>query len=132
MSQSDLAFLTATLGRKRSKTVRRERCRVVFAYLTALRDDFDRLLRVGRVIARLSPEVIAVREFERLRLTAEFILRCRLVELRLLAGMTPTVQVRGVSEIVSHLAVRIEAAVRELAEHAAQPSKQPHPSTGAA
>jgi hypothetical protein len=131
LSQSDLAYLAAAAGKKLSRTVRRERHRVVVAYLTALRGDFLRLLCVGRIIAKLSPQVVAVKEFERWRLTAQFLLRIRLIHLRLLFGMTALPEIAGVSDLVSHLAVRIDAAIKELAERVAQASQLSHPSTGA-
>lgn len=132
LSRSDLEYLAATSGPALAKQVRRERRRIVVLYLAALRRDFYQLLRFGRLIAKLSPEVVAVREFERLQLAAQFVLRSRMVQLRLLLGMTTFTQVSGVSDLVSHLAVRIEAALKELGERAAQAPKMPQPSTGAA
>ena len=131
LSQSDFEYLSAAAGKKLSRTVRRERHRVVIAYLTALRGDFLRLLYVGQIIAKLSPQVVAVKELERWRLTAQFMFRIRLIHLRLLFGMTAIPELAGVSDLVSHLAVRIDAAMKELAERAAQASQLSHPSTGA-
>jgi len=131
LSRSDFEYLAGVGGRKLARQVSRERRRVVLAYLAALRGDFYRLLRLGRVIAKLSPEVVAIREFERLRLAAQFILRSRMIELRLLLGVTTPAQVGGISDLVSYLAVRIEAALKELGERAAQAAELPHPSTGA-
>ena len=59
-------------SREVRRRVRHERRRVALAYLAALRGDFQSLLRMANVIAALSPEVAAVHEFERLRLTAKF------------------------------------------------------------
>lgn len=132
LSQADFEYVADKVGPQIAKEVRRERRRVVILYLGALSDDFYQLLRVGRTIAKLSPEVVAVREFERLQLAAQFTLRCRMIQLRLLFGMTTLAQVGGVSDLVSHLAVRIEAALKELGERAAKVSDMPQPSTGAA
>ena len=132
LSRSDYEYLAARRGSALAKQVRRERRRVVILYLAALRGDFYQLLRFGRLIAKLSPEVVAVREFERLQLAAQFMFRCHIMQLRLLLGMTTLAQVGGVSDLVSHLAVRIEAALKELGERAAQGPKVPQPSTGAA
>ena len=83
-----------------------------------LRGDFDRLLRLGRSIALLSPEVVAVQEFERFRLTVEFHWRCRAIALGLLLGTATLPQISAVSDQVSHLAVRLEAALKEMGERA--------------
>jgi len=131
LSQSDFEYLAAKAGMQLAKKVRRERRRVVIAYLGALREDFYDLLRVGRTIAKLSPEVVALREFERFRLTAQFTFRCRMIQVQLVLGMTALVEIGRVSDIASQLAVRIEAALKELGERAAQASKMAQPSTGA-
>lgn len=52
--------------------MRRERRKVALAYLSALRAEFERLLDTARIIAALSPEVVAGQEFERLILAVNF------------------------------------------------------------
>jgi len=99
--------------------VRRERRGVALAYLAALREDFQSLLRMARVIAVLSPELDAVHEFERLRLTAKFAWQYEMIRWRLLAGLAPVPQLNGLSDLVSGLSVRMEAAMKELGERAA-------------
>jgi hypothetical protein len=131
LSRSDFEYLAGVGGGKLARQVSRERRRVALAYLEALRGDFYGLLRLGRVIAKLSPEVVAIREFERLRLAAQFIVRSRMIELRLLVGMTTPAQIGGLSDLVSYLAVRMEAALKELGERAAKAAELAHPSTGA-
>jgi len=115
----DFSYLASSGGRKLARRVRRERRRVVQDYLIALRGDFDHLLRLARAIALLSPKVVAVHELERFRLTVQFHWRCRIIGLRLLFGAATLPQVAGTSDLVSHLAVRLEAALKELGERAA-------------
>jgi hypothetical protein len=119
LSPADFEYLAALGGKALAKQTRRERRRVVFAYLTALREDFNRLLTLGRTIAKLSPQVVALKEAERLRLSIEFLWRCRLIELRLLLGMAALPQVADVSDLVSSVTIRVEAALREMGERAA-------------
>ena len=119
LDAGDFAYLAAAGGPALARRVRRERRQVVKDYLVSLRGDFDNLLRLGRAIAVLSPEVVAVHEFDRLRLTIQFQWRCRAISLRLLLGATTLPQIRAVSDQVSHLAVRLEAALKELGERAA-------------
>jgi hypothetical protein len=119
LDDRDLQYLASAGGAHLARRVRRDRRQVVNDYLIALRGDFDQLLRLARAIAALSPEVVAVEELERLRLTVQFHLRCRIIYFRLLLGAATLPQISGVSDLVSHLAVRLETALQELGERAA-------------
>jgi len=101
------------------RRVRHERRRDALAYLAALRGDFQSLLRMAKVIAALSPEVAAVHEFERLRLTSKFAWQYEMIRWKLLAGFATVPQLDGLSDLVSGLSVRMEAAMKELGERAA-------------
>src|SRR6266704_3212419 len=101
------------------RRIRRERVGIALAYLAALRGDFESLVRMARVIALLSPEVVATREFERLGLIAKFVWRYQMIRWKLLAGFAPMAQLDGLSDLVSGLSVRMEAALNELGERAA-------------
>jgi hypothetical protein len=118
-AKTDYDFLSRRASREVQKRVRRERRNVVRAYLAALREDFQSLLRMARVIAVLSPEVAAVHEFERLRLTAKFAWQYEMIRWKLLAGIAPVPQLAGLSDLVSGLSVRMDAAMKELGERAA-------------
>lgn len=132
LSRADFEYLSAAGGRELARKVRRERRRIAVAYVAALRGDFYRLVRLGKMIAKLSPEVVALKEFERLTLSAQFLWRSRMVQARLLLGMAALPQLVAVSDLVSLLGVRIEAALKELGERAAAAVETPHPSIGAA
>lgn len=119
LAPADYQFLSRKLSSKARRRIRRERLAVAFAYLTALREDFESLLRIARVIAVLSPEVAAEHEFERLRLTTNFTWRYEMTRWKLLLGFTPLPQLDGLSELVSGLSVRMEAAMKDLGERAA-------------
>jgi hypothetical protein len=119
LQESDLSFLALHGSRRLSRQVRRERRQVVLRYLSALRMDFERLLRLARVIAVLSPEVAPAQEWERLRLSLRFSLQCELVRMELVLGRTNLPQLSGVSRTVSGLALRLERAMTELGERAA-------------
>lgn len=115
----DLKYLSSAGGAGLARRVHRERRRVVKRYLVALRNDFDRLLRLARAVAVLSPEIVAVQELERLRLIMEFRWRIRVIQLRLLIGAATLPQISGLSDLVGHLAARLETAMTELGERAA-------------
>jgi hypothetical protein len=118
-AETDYDFLQKNVSREVLRRVRLERRNVALAYLAALRDDFDSILRMARAIAMLSPELAAVQEFERIRLTAKFAWQYQMIRWSLLAGMAPVQQLHGLSDLVSGLSVRIETALKELGERAA-------------
>jgi hypothetical protein len=69
LARTDDDFLSERGMDALRQRVRRERRQVVLAYLSALRGDFQSLLRMARVLALLSPEVAALEELERIRQT---------------------------------------------------------------
>ena len=118
-AKTDYDFLSKHTSREVLRRVRRERRGVALAYLAALREDFQSLLRMARAIAMLSPELAAAHEIERISLTAKFAWQYQVIRCKLLAGIAPVPQLHGLSDLVSGLSVRIEAALKELGERAA-------------
>ena len=118
-ADADFDFLFKNASREVLRRVRRERRGVALAYLSALREDFQSLLQMARAIAMLSPELAAIQEFERMRLTAKFTWQYQMIRWKLLAGVAPMPQLHGLSDLVSGLSVGIEAALKELGERAA-------------
>lgn len=123
LAPQDFSFLVSRGSKKLARRVRSERRRIAFAYLAALQADFRKLLKLARLIALLSPKVAAVREFEQLRLSCEFSLRCQWIRARLILGPTPFSQLTGLSSMVSGLSIRLETAITELGERAALASE---------
>ena len=119
LAAADYDFLSRRASRGALQRVRKDRRGIALAYLAALRGNFQSLLRMARVIAVLSPEVAAAHEFERLRLTTKFAWQYQMIRWRLMAGFAPFPQLDGLSELVSGLSVRMEAALKELGERAA-------------
>jgi hypothetical protein len=119
LAKVDFRFLRERASGQVYRRVRRERRNVALAYMEALRGDFQNLLRMARVIAVLSPEVAAVQEFERLRLTTNFAWQYRVIRWKLMAGFATLPQLDGLSNLVSGLSVRMEQAMKELGERAA-------------
>ena len=123
LSPQDYSFLASRGSRKLVRRVRQERRRIALAYLAAIQADFRKLLKLARLIALLSPKVIAVREFEQLQLTFQFALRCQWIRARLILGPTPLSQLNALSNTVSGLSIRLETAIKELGERAALASE---------
>jgi hypothetical protein len=119
LAPADFEFLASRASAKVTRRVRKERRQVALIYLSAVQEDFQRLLRLARVIALLSPEVVATQESERLRLSVQFTLRCQMIRAELLLGLAPLPQLSGLSQMVSGFAVRMETAITELGERAA-------------
>jgi len=119
LAGADYDFILRRGSRLLLRRFKKERRRVALAYLGQLRGDFQRLLRVARIIAVLSPEVAAMEEFERLCLTVKFRWRFEMIRMELWAGFAPLPQLSGLGNVVSGLSVRMEMAVKELAERAA-------------
>jgi hypothetical protein len=119
LSPEDYEFLAAKGGKGLARTVVGERRKIAVDYLSALDEEFSRMLRLARIIATLSPEVAPMQEFERVRLSLVFRLRLRSIRVRLALGTAPTLQLSAASDIVSRLSVRMETAMKELGERAA-------------
>ena len=119
MSVEDFEFLAARGPVRLVRRAHKERQRIALLYLADLRADFQRLLRLARVIAVLSPEIAVSHEFERLRLTIRFSCRYQLVLLGLYSGLLLLPQLSGLSQMVGELAFRMESAMNELGERAA-------------
>jgi len=119
MSHADLGFLAERGSARLVRRAHRERQRIALSYLEELRGDFERLLRLARVIAVLSPEVQATQEFERLRLSLRFSWRYQTVLWALRFGLLLLPQLCSLSVMVSELAARQESAMNELGERAA-------------
>jgi hypothetical protein len=123
LDKHDLKFLEARGAPSLVIRVREERLHVALLYLEALRNDFRKLLRLAKLISVLSPEVIAMQEFERLRLAVEFAWRYQWIRAGLKLGLAPLPQVRDLSQMLSVLSARIESAMTELGERAALASE---------
>lgn len=119
LAPTDYEFVSGRIPREALRRMRRERRRVALGYLSALRGEFDRLLRMARIIAALSPDVVAAQELERVRLTINFLWRYQILRLSVWAGYAPLPQMDSLSNLISGFSVRLEAAMRELGERAA-------------
>ena len=119
LSNSDFDFLKSRYSPQLARRVQKERRHVALLYLVEIRGDFDRLLRLARVIAVLSPEVSPLQEFDRLRLSFQFSWRYQLIRVGLSLNAFSIKEFANLTGMVSALAVRIEAAMKELGERAA-------------
>lgn len=119
LAAEDYVFLAKSASQKVQRQVRRDRRAITLSYLAALREDFQCLLEMAKIIAALSPEVAAAQEFKTALLAARFLWRYEMTRWKVLAGAVSTPQMHGLSNLVSDLSIRIEAALKELGERAA-------------
>lgn len=119
LKSEDEEFLARTGIRGLRGRVSRERRRVALSYLAALRQDFEELMHISRVIAALSPQIGVAQEFERLRLRVSFLWRYRIIRLSLRTGFAPLPQLSALSNLLSGYSVRLEEAMKEMGERAA-------------
>jgi hypothetical protein len=119
LDTADYEFLEGKGAPVLQRRVRRERRDVALEYLSSLRQDFQGLLRMARIIAVLSPEIVVVQEFERLRLTVKFLWRYEMIRMKLRVGFLSLPQLDALGNLISGLSVRLEKAIKELGERAA-------------
>lgn len=123
LAVQDFAYL-ASLGRNAlANRVCKERRKIALTYLACLRNDFQTLWRLGRVISSMSPQVGTAQEFRRLQLGLAFSLRYEMIRIKLLFGFAPLTDFGALSEVVSRLSIRMETAMRDLGERAALAAK---------
>lgn len=119
LDEADLQFAAEKGGPDLAARMRRERRQVMLLYLAAIRQDFDKLLRIARIVALLSPEVSSSHEFDRLRLSTIFRMRFEWTKLRLLMGSYVLPQTDMLGQMVAALSAEIEMAMAKLGERAA-------------
>jgi hypothetical protein len=119
LAGTDIEFLEARGSPALAKRVEKERRQIALKYLRALRTDFDKLVDFARVVALMSPDVELAQELQSLRLQLVFSYRYHMIYARLALGIAPSNTLANLSNMVSGLTVRMEAAISELGERAA-------------
>jgi hypothetical protein len=129
-SSDDLAFLSKRGYTKVHSRLHRERRKVVLLYLDHLRSDFDRLTKMARAVAALSPSVGIRQELERVQLSFEFLARYYSIRLAFGWGFVPIAQLSRLSQVVSQLSVEMETSMKEFGERAAMAVRTASPIDG--
>jgi len=122
-SREDMEFLARRGSRAIARRAVKERRHVALKYLTQLRDDFQRLLRLARAVAALSPAVGSRQELQQLWLSLVFTWRYQVIRVGFYYGLLPIPQLNSLSHMVSQLAVQMETSMKELGERAAMAVK---------
>ncbi len=98
--------------------LRGQRRRIALNYLNQLQEEFETLLEGSRAIAVMAPEVVAVEEMERWKLSLLFALNCTMLRWQLRLGLRPTVRFRALSRMATGMLRQLEAATSTIAEGA--------------
>ncbi len=118
-SSEDLEFLAKRGHSKLRARLSKERRKVILLYLGQLRSDFQRLSRMAKAVAALSPTVGIGREFERVWIATEFMARYYAIRLGFSYGFVPVAQLNLLSQMVSQLSIQMETSMKEFGERAA-------------
>jgi len=123
LAVQDPAYLASLGMNALANRVCKERRKITLAYLACLRNDFQRLWRLGRVISSMSLQVGTAQEFRRFQLGLAFSLHYEMIRIKLLFGFAPLTELGALSEVVSRLSIRMETAMQDLGERAALAAK---------
>jgi|SRR5208283_1531007 len=119
LQPEDTAFLRARGFAPLRRRIRSERGRIALLYLDCLQEEYEKLLEASRVVAAMAPELVALDEAERFKLTLRFAVGCRYLRLRLRLGLEPWRGFGILSEMASGMALRLEGATSQIGERAA-------------
>jgi hypothetical protein len=122
-SNDDLTFLSKRGYTKLRSRLYRERRKIVLVYLDQLRIEFERLTKMARAVAALSPSVGVRQEFELAQLGFEFVVRYYAIRLAFGWGFVPIAQLSQLSQMVSQLSIQMETAMKEFGERAAMAAR---------
>jgi hypothetical protein len=107
------------------RTVRRQRRITALNYLQQLQEEFELLLEISRVLAVMSPEVIAMEEMERWKLSLAFAANCAILKWKLRLGLQPFSGFTLLSNMATSFAHRLEAATTRIAETTVRSAEPP-------
>lgn len=119
LGPEDAGFLRGIGHRQLAAQLRQDRKRIALQYLNYLEEEYQLLLEVSRILAKISPEVSTLGEFKRFRLNLRFVLSCRYLRWRLRVGLQPWTAFGILSSMEGEMTLRLEMATAQIGEHAA-------------
>jgi hypothetical protein len=127
LEAKDTEFLIERNYSDLARQVRKERNAIALQFLDSVEDDYRELIETSRVLTAMAPEVVAVEEWQRLRLNMRFSWNCMMLRFRLRTGLTPWRGFSKLSDMASQLSYRLEVAVDRIGERSALTSEFPSP-----
>ena len=102
LQPSDTEFLDRRGLHSLRRRIRSERTQIAIRYLSLLESDYETLLEASRILAVMSPEVVPMQEFERLRM-----------------GLAPWKGFSKISDMATTMSFRMESATSQIGLQAA-------------
>ena len=133
LQPQDAEYLRSAGQPSLMQTLRRQRRVIALNYLQHLQEEFEMLLEISRALAVMSPELIAMEEMERWKLSLAFAANCAFLKWKLRLGLQPFSGFTLLSNIAASFARRLEAATTRIAEstvRSAEPSGPSHDDPG--
>ena len=118
MQPEDTEFLRESGNAAIMHSLRLQRRRIALNYLDQLQEEFETLLEISRAMAVMAPQVIAVEELERWKLSLLFALNCSVLRVRLRLGLRPVVGFTAISSMATRIVRHLEVATTRIAEEA--------------
>jgi len=116
LSEEDARFLQSRASPAVRRAALQARRTVALQFLTGLRDDYQKLDRLARVLASLAPSASQRREAERFWLAFQFELRWRVVWLEIWSGAVPITQLQAMAGFIGGLAAQMQTSINVLQE----------------
>ena len=110
-------------------SLREQRRRIALLYLDQLQQEFELLLEISRALAVMAPEVAAIEELQRWKLSIVFAFNCAVLRLRLRLGMRSFEGFASLSTMATEMVRHLEAITSKIAEatvHGAELPVDPH------
>ncbi len=118
LKESDTDFLIERNQKKLAGMLRKERVAIALKFLSLLEKDYQVQIEASRALAAWAPEVGAMKEWQRLKLAMRFRLNCKLVNLRLRAGLPSWRGLKQLSDMAIQLSYGLERAMDGIAKGA--------------
>jgi hypothetical protein len=118
LSAEDAAFLQSRATAAVRRAALQARRTVALQFLAGLRDDYQKLDRLARVLASLAPSASQRREAERFWLAFRFALQWRVLWLEIWSGATPISELQKMAGFIGGLAAQMQTSINVLQESA--------------
>jgi hypothetical protein len=118
LSAEDARFLQSRADPTIRHAALQARRTVALQFLAGLRDDYQKLDRLARVLASLAPAASQQREAERFWLAFQFGVRWRIVWLEIWSGAAPITQLQRMAGFIGGMAAQMQDLINVLQESA--------------
>jgi hypothetical protein len=118
LQPEDTEFLGKTGNKPLMREIRAQRRRIALHYLDQLQQEFETLLEISRAMAVMAPEVVAVEEIERWKLSLAFAMNCTVLRCRLWLRLRPVSGFASIATMTTGMVRHLEAATASIAENA--------------